>query len=328
VAARPAARYTFRQFRLGKMSLWRLQLTVHSTRTLRTWLAGLLRLSRWKEHTLFTIPLTLLGALMAAENRPGVTLDWRLLTVTVANVLAMTVAFMVNDVEDAPDDARDPARAARNPIATGEVRRAEGWGAALALAAIALALYAWVGGPALWIGALTLALSVLYSWRAVRLKARPIVDVLSHVLMLSALLFLAGYFTYDRAPGQIWLVALGAALASGYGQLYNQLRDYDVDQAAGLRNTAWLVGAANTRRLMYTSLALAAACLLASVVLGLWPLWLLLVPLLLAPLLVMFRPQTDARGTQAIDASGRVQMAFLVVANAAVLAWLAAVVLR
>jgi len=305
-------------------------LSIHDarTRTPQAWLAGMLRLSRWKEHTLFTIPLTLLGALMAVENRPGIALDWRLLVVTAANVLAMTVAFMVNDVEDAPDDARDPARALRNPVATGEIRPREGWLVALALSAIALALYAWTSTGAFWIGALTLALSILYSWRAVRLKARPVVDILSHVLMLSALLFLAGYFAYDREPGAIWLAALGAALASAYGQLYNQVRDYEVDRAAGLRNTASLVGKTGARRLMYASMALAVVCLLATVALGLWPLWLAIVPVLLAPLFFVFRPSTDARGTTAIDASGRIQMAFLVMANAVVLVWLAAVLLR
>lgn len=292
-------------------------------RTPQTWIAGLVRLSRWKEHTLFTVPLTLVGGLMAAHNRAGVTLDWNLLIVTVANILAMTVAFMINDVEDAPDDARDPARAARNPVAAGIVRPREGWAVALALGGVALVLYARAGAGAFWIGALTLALSVLYSWRAIRLKARPLVDILSHVLMLSALLFLAGYFAYDDAPGEIWLVALGAALASAYGQLYNQARDFDVDRAAGLRNTAWLVGEANTRRLMYLSMALGAACLVATIALGLWPLWLLIVPALLAPLFLVVRPGTDARGTAAIDASGQVQMAFLIIANAVVLAWLA-----
>jgi 4-hydroxybenzoate polyprenyltransferase len=162
----------------------------------------------------------------------------------------------------------------------------------------------------------------------VRLKARPVVDILSHVLMLSALLFLAGYFAYDSAPGAIWLVALGAALASAYGQLYNQVRDYDVDRAAGLRNTASLVGEQGARRLMYLSMALAALCLVATVLLGLWPLWLLVVPVVLAPLLLVFRPKTDARGTTAIDASGRVQMGFLIVANAVVVVWLVAALLR
>jgi hypothetical protein len=36
-------------------------------RTLQTRAAGLLRLSRWKEHILFTVPATLLGVNMAAD---------------------------------------------------------------------------------------------------------------------------------------------------------------------------------------------------------------------------------------------------------------------
>ena len=68
------------------------------------------------------MPLTVLGALLAA--RPHDTLlDWRLAVVTLANILAVAYAFMINDIEDAPDDARDPDRAAR----AGAVEGAFAW---------------------------------------------------------------------------------------------------------------------------------------------------------------------------------------------------------
>lgn len=290
-----------------------------------TRLNGLLRLSRWKEHILFTVPATLLGVNMAADYRPEtVSLDGHIITVVAANILAVTCAFMVNDIEDAPDDARETARAARNPVTSGEISRREGWLASILVGLVALALYAWVSQAAFWTGALTVALSFLYSWRAVRLKALPVVDVISHVLMLSSLLFLAGYFAYDDTPGSVWLVALGVGLISVYGQLYNQLRDYNMDRAAGLHNTASIVGRANTQRLMYASIGLAALCLLITVVIGLWPLWLLIVPVVMAPLFVLFRPSTDMRGTEAIDMSGRIQLGSMIVANVAVLVWLVA----
>ncbi|NJO84468.1 MAG: hypothetical protein HC828_17980, partial [Blastochloris sp.] len=80
------------------------------TLTLREQVHGLIQLTRWKEYVPFVIPLTILGALLA--SRPYDTaLDWRLAVVTLANILAVAYAFMINDIEDAPDDARDPDRA-------------------------------------------------------------------------------------------------------------------------------------------------------------------------------------------------------------------------
>lgn len=286
--------------------------------------AGLLKLSRWKEHILFTVPATVIGATMAARQNPDVALDAHVLTVTLANILAVTVAFMVNDIEDAPDDAREAHRAVRNPVTMGEVTPREGWLASFALSALALALYAWASLAAFWTGALTVALAYLYSWRAVRLKARPVVDAISHALMLSALLFLAGYFAYDAAPGRVWLVALGVGLISVYGQLYNQARDFDMDRAAGLHNTASIVGRRATPALMYAALLAAVVCLLTTALLGLWPAWLALVPLVMLPVLWFYRPGTDMRGTAAIDLSGRVQLGFMLIANVAALAWLVA----
>ncbi len=200
-------------------------------------LIGLIRLTRWKEYVPFTIPLTVLGALLANQA-----LDWRLVAITAANILAVAYAFMINDIEDAPDDAVDPDRAARNPIAMGEISRRTGWTASGLVGLMAAALYACGGWWVLGIGVITLLLSHFYSWKPVRLKAWPVADVTSHALMLSGLLFLAGYFTYGSEPGWVWLVALAAILVSVYGQLYNQLRDYDMDKAAGLHNTAIIVG--------------------------------------------------------------------------------------
>lgn len=285
---------------------------------------GVLRLSRWRDHMLFTVPATLLGANMAVAHHAGsIALDGRLLAVLAANLLAVTFAFMVNDIEDAPDDARDPARAARNAVATGELsRRAGGWVCA-GVSALALLLYAAINRPTAIIGASILLLGWLYSWRPVRLKGLPVIDVISHLLMLSALLVLAGYLAYHRAPGIVGWVMVSAGLLSGYGQLYNQLRDYDADRAAGLHNTASLLGPRGTQQAMYLFLLGTVVTLGITIVLGLWPLWLALIPLIAAPLLVVFQPGTDMRGSQAVDASGRLQLGAMIVANITVLAWLA-----
>ena len=51
-----------------------------SNRTLREQFEGLVRLTRWKEYVPFVIPLTILGALLAARPH-GTLLDWRLAAV-------------------------------------------------------------------------------------------------------------------------------------------------------------------------------------------------------------------------------------------------------
>ncbi len=289
--------------------------------TLREQLYGLVRLTRWKEYIPFVVPLTVLGALLAAHTK-GTPLDWRLLAVTAANILAVAYAFMINDIEDAPDDARDPERAARNPVSSGQIGIRIGYAACRVIAALTLCLYAVGGLSVLAIGVVTLLLSHFYSWRPVRLKAWPITDIVSHSLMLSGLLLLAGYYIYHTQPGIVWFVAGCATLISAYGQLYNQLRDYDMDKAAGLRNTAMILGEANTRRAMYLAVGLAVACGLAAIIRQVFPLWLGLVLLISVAISMLFRPKTDMRGTKAADTSGSFQVQGIVAANLTIGIWL------
>lgn len=265
---------------------------------------------------------------MAARPN-GILLDWRLLAVMLANILVVAYAFMINDIEDAPDDARDPARAARNPISTGRIPAKIGYSACRFVALVTLALYAFGGVWVLAIGIATLLLSHLYSWRPVRLKAWPVTDILSHSLMLSGLLLLAGYFIYHDSPGIVWFVAAAVTLVSVYGQLYNQLRDYDMDKAAGLYNTAIILGEANTRRVMYLTIVMAAICLLTAIAQGVFPIWLGLVALVSVPVsMFVFRPKTDMRGGTAVDISGTMQLQVLIAANIIIVAWLVEAVVR
>lgn len=283
--------------------------------------AAVLRLTRWREHVPFTIPLTVVGAMLAV-NAHNLTLDWRLLFVTIANILAMCFAFMINDVVDAPDDALNPKKKARNPISSGILTYREGvWLSGLTFAA-ALMLYAVGGGWAFSIGILTLVLCLLYSMPPFRLKAHAITDVTSHALMLSGLLVMAGYFTYHNAPGAAWLVIFSAICFSAGGQFYNQIDDYEVDKAAGLKNTVVLLGKAPTQFLMYFCMGGAVVFMVAAILAGAFPAWLGTVALITAFVTAMFTWETDMRGNQA-DMSGAVQKPGLMIANIVTLIWVA-----
>jgi 4-hydroxybenzoate polyprenyltransferase len=290
-------------------------------KTVKDQIRGLIRLTRWQEYLPFVIPLTLLGGLLAA--RPNdMLLDWRLIAVTAANILAVAYAFMINDIEDAPDDARDPDRARRNPVTSGEIGIRAGYAACRLVAGVTLILYALGGLTVFFIGGATLLLSHFYSWRPVRLKAWPVTDVLSHSLMLSGFLLLAGYFVYDDSPGFVWFVAAGATLFSVYGQLYNQLRDYDMDKAAGLFNTAIVLGEEKTRQVMYLSIGLAILCIMVAVYQAVFPIGLGAALLISVGISSLFKTEVDMRGGKAVDASGAMQIRGLIIMNLTVVSWL------
>jgi len=180
---------------------------------------------------------------------------------------------MINDVEDAPDDALTPAKAARNPISAGRLSSRTGYGASLAVAIGGLMLYAALGMWPLALGGLCLALGLLYSWRQVRLKAIPVADLISHVLMLAALQFLCAYTAFQPG-GRPWLApCLFVVAISMYGQLFNQLRDVDGDRQAGVNHTAARIGPRATYALMILLLLAALALLALSVWQGSVPLW-------------------------------------------------------
>ncbi|MCU0511424.1 MAG: prenyltransferase [Anaerolineae bacterium] len=282
---------------------------------------AVLRLTRWREHVPFTIPLTVVGAMLATSLN-NLTPDWTLLPVTAANILAMSFAFMINDVVDAPDDALNPRKKQRNVISSGILSHREGMVLSLATALLALVLYAVGGVWAFGIGALTLLLCYLYSAHPLRLKARPITDVVSHALMLSGLLVMTGYFTYDYQPGVAWFVILAAILFSAGGQFYNQVDDYEVDKAAGLQNTVVLIGKGATQWLIYTCYAGALVCMGLAIFSGAFPGWLGTILIITVFSSALFLWDTDMRGNPA-DLGGAIQKPALLVANMVSLLWLA-----
>lgn len=287
---------------------------------------ALIKLTRWREFVPWAVPLTLLGGLVAHHTARRA-LDARLAVVLAANLCLMAFAFMVNDLEDAEDDRFSPERAARNPVTMGEVSRRAGWRAAGAAGAAGMGLFLAVGRATFAAGLVMAALAYLYSWQPVRLKAIPLFDVVSHVLMLSTLLFVTAYAAYDRAPSAaVWLVIAALTLFSAYGQFYNQVRDFEADRAAGLHNTAHLVGKRAVQRLGYASLAVAGGCMILAAALGAFPPGVIVIsPVVILPGAAL-PADRDLRGAAAHDLSGRLQRGLLVGVNLLLAGWLGYVV--
>jgi len=278
------------------------------------------KLSRWRQHVPYTLPLVVAGALMATYKSDA-EIDWRLLTVTLANVLAMVFAFMINDVIDAPDDALNPIKKKSNVISQGILSIKEANAISGGIFLLSAVLFLPGGLWSFFYGMSTLILSFLYSAPPFRLKARPIVDVLSHVLMLSALLMLSSYFVYSTALSSAWWVIAAITFASAYGQFYNQVDDFETDKLAGLNNTAMLLGKPNTQLAMMLSAVLTVICFVMAIVSGVFPLWLGWVLAVVIVTLALFQWDVDMRGNET-DSSGMVQQPVLIAANIVVFIWL------
>lgn len=287
---------------------------------------AIFELIRWKEHVPYSIPLTVIGAIIAAST--GALLDHRLLFILIANVLSMSYAFMINDIEDAEDDARDSHKAKRNPICAGKISISASYNASRIIALLALAFYAFTNHVTLGLGIITLLLSHLYSWRKVRLKAYPVTDILSHSLMLSGLLIVSGFTTFSFALREIWALAAAATLFSVYGQIYNQIRDYDVDKKSKIKNTTIMVGIKRAHFLKNASVLMAVIALLAALYFETFPLWLIAPAALSAPFVFSLKTTKDSSGAIAVDLTGRLQMQMLLFFNIVVLVWLLAVSLQ
>lgn len=281
-----------------------------------------IRLSRWREHVPFTIPLTIFGSLLAVHATEG-TIDWRLAAIIIANVLSMSFAFIINNIEDATDDARDPEKGRRNVISSGALQRRDGYVIAAVTLLMAFLLFAASGFWTLVTGTVTLILCYFYSAPPLRLKARPITDVVTHALMLSGLLMMSGYFAYDHDPQVAWFVIVAAILFSAYGQFYNQVDDYDVDKESGLNNTVVLLGKNLTRFLSFACVFGALLCTAIAISQGIFPIWLGTFLIIGFITVIMFPWELDMRGNLATD-GGNLQRPGLIVANLLALVWLAA----
>lgn len=281
---------------------------------------AVLALMRLREVAPFVLVTTLMGA-----NVGGVELGVQslaLLAVALANVLCVAFAFMINDVEDAPDDALTPVKAKRNPVSAGRLSPRSGYWASAVVAICALALYAALGIWPLVYGAICVAIGFLYSWRRVRLKAIPVADLLSHGLMLAALQFLCAYTTF-RPVGGPWLApCLFLFIISLYGQLFNQLRDLEGDLKAGVNHTAARIGPRATFIVMIILLVVGILMLVVSVLQGSIPLWVIALSVGMALVMLLILLQR-ARGTKtAVGVPATYNEPMVLVATLGMLIWL------
>jgi 4-hydroxybenzoate polyprenyltransferase len=267
-------------------------------------LRGFIKLSRFDEYFSFVIITTLLGVASAQG-----TLDWRLWVLLPANWLAVGFAFMMNDIEDAPDDALSPSKINRNPVSAGLITPQTARIATFIVGIISAFLFALLGTWPFVFGLFSLILGYFYSFRGVRLKTVAFFDVFSHCLMLAGLQFLCGYFTYTPQLNHYWFWPFTFVMSiSIYGELYNEIRDIEGDQAAQLRHTAIILGDRVSNILMLTMLIVGIfSGAISFIVIDLIPLWVIVIMTILAVLFTLPPTLKLSRSDNSIAIQGALQ---------------------
>ena len=282
-------------------------------------LVGIIKLTRFDEYVWFVIVTTALGAAAGGATQ----IDWRVIVALLANWLAVGFAFMINDVEDAADDALNPAKVNRNPVSAGILVPRVAYLASYVVLVLAGLLYALLGVLPFVIGAISLLVGFLYSWRRVRLKSMPFIDLIVHCMMLAGFQFLPAYFAFTSSLNGPWIWPFVASTSiSMYGELFNELRDLEGDLQAGVRHTASVLGARNTKRLANTLLGTGiVTSFITLFVVWLIPVWVLIVMAVIAAILIVPPMLRVRRSQDMVQFQGSFQVPLQIAAALAMVVW-------
>ena len=111
------------------------------------------------------------------------------LIIFLANILMTVFFFSYNNVQDYKDDARDKSKTKHNPISQKKISLF--WAKVISFSSLVISLFLFylLGLNTFLIGLVIGAICFLYSWKRVRLKSKPVVDLVSHG-MFHALIFI------------------------------------------------------------------------------------------------------------------------------------------
>lgn len=179
----------------------------------------------------------------------------------VASCCLVAHVYLLNDWSGIDGDLRDINRASRTFLAKNVSRIELAW-FAIALLALSLLLFAFIGQFTLVLALAITSLSALYSAPLFHLKGVPVFNSLLH-FSGGTLHFLLGYAAFAGIDAHAIAIGCFFGLVFTAGHLTHEARDYEGDLLNGIRTTAVAFG---RRQSYFASLALftAAYALLAA----------------------------------------------------------------
>ncbi|UCE29281.1 MAG: UbiA family prenyltransferase [Candidatus Bathyarchaeota archaeon] len=209
----------------------------------------LARLTRIRAYLLTLFLIVALIFLISPQSL----FSFRTAVVFFANLFMTAFVYAFNDVEDAADDYVSLEKRRRNPIANGELSRTQGYLISFLLLLIGFFLLSIISPSVFFFGLILALVGFFYSWKPVRLKSVPFVDLISHVICLGALQFFIAYLAFR--PLDLFVIPFLMMILppSLMVEILFELRDFSVDRKSNITNTIQRFGKLNVKNLLITS---------------------------------------------------------------------------
>lgn len=208
----------------------------------------LARFTRIKAYWLTLFSVMALIFLISPQNL----FSSRTVIVFLANLFLTAFVYAFNDVEDAADDYRILEKRKRNPIANGDLTRTQGYLISFLLLLIGLFLLLIISPLVFFLGLVLALVGFFYSWKPVRFKSMPFIDLISHVICLGVLQFFVTYLTFrsfDLFVIPFLMIIIPFSLMV---EIFFELRDSNVDKKTNIRNTIQRLERFNMKKLLIT----------------------------------------------------------------------------
>jgi 4-hydroxybenzoate polyprenyltransferase len=154
-----------------------------------------------------------------------------------ANLCLTAFGYIYNDLEDADDDYNDPKKRKRNPISSGEITKNQSIFVNLVLLSLGLYLLNLINSFVFVLGIIYAFVGFVYSWKTLRLKSKPILDLISHMLFLGVLQFLTTYVAFRELDLSIAPFLMIIIPISVMNEILHELEDYEIDRDTMIKNT-------------------------------------------------------------------------------------------
>ncbi len=188
------------------------------------------RISEYIHVLLLIFPLVFL---ISPEN----VFTYKTIIIFFANLCLTAFGYMYNDLEDAEDDYHDLDKRKRNPISSGEITRNQSSLSNFLVLSAGLSFLASISPFVFSLGVVFAFVGVFYSWKPLRLKSRPLLDLVSHVLFLGVLQFLITYTAFRSLDLSVIPFLMIIVPFSMMNEIIHELIDFDVDKRTEINNT-------------------------------------------------------------------------------------------
>jgi 4-hydroxybenzoate polyprenyltransferase len=165
----------------------------------------------------------------------------RLLVFTVFNFLFVTHVYIFNDWSDARLNPEEPKRRTRHALKHPALTMRQVFTLSMVLGVIALVGFAFLSWRLLAVAVFIELVTASYSHPRVNLKGRPVISTVIHFIGAS-LYFMGGWAVF--MPFSIKEACLGSffGLVLAAGHFSNEIEDFELDMAAGIRTNAIAFG--------------------------------------------------------------------------------------